>query len=74
MKEFFNVGEDRYVLIVYLAVSRARPDDIGSYPFWTVLLPLRIEPANDGWRWRKRQDWQLGSIEEDDMLTDEEGD
>lgn len=33
---------------------------------------MRIEPATDGWRWRKRADWQAGRIEEDDMLTDEE--
>ncbi|KAK9900922.1 zf-DHHC-domain-containing protein [Cystobasidium minutum MCA 4210] len=42
------------------------------YSWWTVLLPLRIEPANDGWRWRKRHDWQAGRMEEDDLLTDEE--
>ncbi|CAD6581183.1 MAG: hypothetical protein CYPHOPRED_001508 [Cyphobasidiales sp. Tagirdzhanova-0007] len=42
------------------------------HPFWTILLPVRVPAASDGWSWRKRTDWQATRVEEWEELTDDE--
>ncbi|GAA5967294.1 hypothetical protein JCM11641_000504 [Rhodosporidiobolus odoratus] len=44
----------------------------GRYHWSTILLPLPIPPASDGWDWRKRSGWKEHSMAFEDELTDEE--
>ncbi|GAA5925412.1 hypothetical protein JCM3775_001404 [Rhodotorula graminis] len=44
----------------------------GPYHWASILLPLAIPPASDGWTWKKRRNWREHGIEAADELTDEE--
>ncbi|TNY22744.1 DHHC palmitoyltransferase-domain-containing protein [Rhodotorula diobovata] len=57
LREFFNVGG---------------PAAEGRYHWASILLPLAIPPASDGWSWKKRRNWREHCMEAEDELTDEE--
>jgi len=44
-----------------------------GYPFYTLLLPFRIDPYTDGWSWARREGYERHrGVREGDELTDEE--
>ncbi|KAL8286573.1 hypothetical protein RQP46_004590 [Phenoliferia psychrophenolica] len=43
-----------------------------GYHWSTILLPIEVPPASDGWTYQKIQGWQEFAMEFDDELTDEE--
>ncbi|WFD26462.1 protein S-acyltransferase [Malassezia nana] len=47
-----------------------------TYSYYTLLLPLKIEPYSDGWHWAKRAGLQgsHGGIAPEEEFTDDEGD
>lgn len=47
-----------------------------SYPYYTLLLPRRIEPYSDGWYWAKRSGHRgrHTGIAAEDEFTDDDGD
>ncbi|GAA6002221.1 hypothetical protein JCM10207_003133 [Rhodosporidiobolus poonsookiae] len=44
----------------------------GRYHWSTLLLPVPLPPASDGWTWRKRAGWEESALAFEDELTDEE--
>ncbi|KAK4050921.1 hypothetical protein OIO90_004897 [Microbotryomycetes sp. JL221] len=47
-------------------------EPVGQHHWVTVLLPVSVPAASDGWQWAKRSDWQQYSMRLQDELTDEE--
>lgn len=47
-----------------------------TYSYYTLLLPLKIEPYSDGWHWAKRAGLHgsHGGIAPEEEFTDDEGD
>ena len=46
-----------------------------KYTYFTLLLPIRVEPYSDGWHWAKRAGLRgrhLG-VEANEELTDDDG-
>jgi palmitoyltransferase len=44
----------------------------GRWRWYTVLLPIKIPPSNDGWNWPKRAGWENQVLNLAEELTDEE--
>ncbi|KAM0788532.1 hypothetical protein ACM66B_001660 [Microbotryomycetes sp. NB124-2] len=44
----------------------------GSFHWSTILLPVSVPAASDGWTWRKIPDWERYAMRLEDELTDEE--
>ncbi|RPD72440.1 hypothetical protein L226DRAFT_467107 [Lentinus tigrinus ALCF2SS1-7] len=45
----------------------------GGYPYYTLLLPLRIEPYTDGWSWARKQGYDAHrGVRPGEELTDDD--